>query len=209
VAFAAVAAGCGVGSDDAPRPLAADDVPFGLLEPRSTSTTSAPEAPAPNEVVQVYLLASDGRLEGVLRRVVATENRSTLAANALRVLLEGPTDEERAGGITSAIPTGTRLRGVLQPSDGVVTVDLSREFTTEGLEGRGQIAALAQVVFTATELDRISGVRFAIEGEPRAVPRGVAGGLTDAPLGRSAFPDLDPDGAPPPATTPAPSPPGR
>lgn len=82
--------------------------------------------------------------------------------STLDALLVGPTDDQQLLGVSSAVPAGTVLLGV-ELDDGVLTVNLSREFTSGGgssaMEGR-----VAQVTWTATAFDGIDGVRFAIEG---------------------------------------------
>ena len=55
--------------------------------------------------------------------------------------------------------------------------------------GRQQILALAQVVYTATELPSVDRVLFQIDGENVEVPNGN-GKLTSSPLGRLSYRDL-------------------
>jgi hypothetical protein len=69
---------------------------------------------------------------------------------ALQTLLEGPTAEERAEGLVSALPEGARL-GRLAIAGGVATVDLAAELTPE---------AQAQVVYTLTQFPTVDSVRL-------------------------------------------------
>ncbi|MDP8953858.1 MAG: GerMN domain-containing protein [Actinomycetota bacterium] len=126
----------------------------------------------------------------------------SVRAGLLELLL-GPTEEELARGLNSAITRSTTLLGVDGPRDGVVTVDLSDDLRSIG--GQGQRLALAQVVFTATAAPEVSAVRFAFEGQPSAVPDGQ-GASTTEPLDRTDFATFDPR-APlaPPAASPPPS----
>jgi spore germination protein GerM len=170
-------AACGVATDDEPRDLAAERVPFDLLAPQTTTTTTT-TTPIVTVPVLVYLLAND-RLVLASRELPAP----VTVADVMRSLLEGPTDEEAALGRRTAITTEVRLRSVTVES-GVATIDLSEEFAAIG--NPQQIEAIAQLVFTATSVAGVGAVRFAIEGEPRDVPAGD-GTLTPAPVGQADY----------------------
>jgi spore germination protein GerM len=116
--------------------------------------------------------------------------------------LRGPTEDELAQGLNSAIARSTVLLGVTGPQDGVVMVDLSDDLRSIG--GPGQRLALAQVVFTATATADVTGVLFAFEGQPSEVPNGK-GESTTEPLDRSDFATFDPT-APSPTSPQDPSP---
>ncbi len=79
-------------------------------------------------------------------------------------LFKGPTAAESNSvpAITSTIPDNTLLLGVTL-TDGVATVDLSREFESGGgsfsMSGR-----LAQVVYTLTQFPEIESVAFELDG---------------------------------------------
>ena len=173
----AALAGCGIQSDDGPRELAADDVPFGLLEPTTTSTsTTEPGAGRTN--VDVFLVR-DELLEPQTRPVAEQTPRG-----ALESLLGDIAAEEDRKGFRTAIPVDTRLRDLRQPTGSpTVVVDLSDEFLS--IQGSQQIKALAQVVCTLTDQrfdgPRITGVRFAFEGQMADVPNGDSE-LTSEPL---------------------------
>ena len=184
VALAVLVAACGISGEAEPREVAADDVPFGLLD--SNTTTTAPFPPETGVPVQVFLVNSESRLVGV-NRIVAEAN----AFGVMQGLLQPVTEEESAAGLTNNIPEDTTLLGVDEGSEpGTVVVNLSEEFFT--IQGPVQIAAVAQVVWTVTDLPGVSGVRFAFEGEIRPVPRGD-GETTSDPLGRPSFFDLSPE----------------
>jgi spore germination protein GerM len=185
VAGAALAAACGVPSEQAPRAISSADVPFGLLDAVGTTTTTASLVPElqPGVAVTVYLLDREGFLLPVGRRAAVGG-----PVDVLRSLLEGPRPEESAAGLRSALPVATELLGFRTgPETGAAIVDLSDDFLT--VQGEQQIKAVAQVVLTLTELPGITGVRFAFEGQVRPVFR-AQGDLTDAPLTRSSFTQL-------------------
>lgn len=90
--------------------------------------------------------------------------------SAMRALLAGPTASERARGIITVIPAGTRLLDA-EWRGSEVTLDLSHEFESGG----GSFAvrmAIAQVVYTVTQFPGVTAVRFRIDGEPREMLSG-------------------------------------
>lgn len=181
LALALGVAACGVPEDDEPRALSERGVPFGLLSPATTQTTSPIAQPAASAVVY---LVRENRLLPVQRQVRVPVS----AGRLLDALLEGPTQDEAAAGFRTAISSEARVRDVTAAA-GVVTIELSREFVE--VSGQDQILALAQIVFTATETDAAGAVRFRLDGEPVEVPR-ADGTLTSAPLTRADYAALAP-----------------
>ncbi len=108
--------------------------------------------------VQVWLVRG-GQLFSSARTVPAT---AAVGRAAMTALLAGPDAAERAAGVTSAVPAGTRLLG-LSIAGGTATVDLSRGF---GQAGSTAAARLAQVIYTLTQFPTVSQVRFEIGGVP-------------------------------------------
>ncbi len=162
VALAALAAGCGVPTGGSPKPIAAAQVPYGLL--RQTPTTTTPTQPESGALVDVFFLNASGTAAAVQREVVVP----AALRSVLDALLKGPTQGETLNGYTTAIPTGTRLLSV--SADGpVVTVNLSAPFAQ--LSGTAQIQAVEQVVFTVVaETTPATGVLFEVLGRPIDVP---------------------------------------
>jgi len=91
----------------------------------------------------------------------------------MRLLLDGPSPEDQADGLTTAIPSDTRLLGV-SVANRIATVNLSQEFeraSTTGSRPQDVYALrLAQVVFSLVELSDVDAVRFEYEGDLQAVP---------------------------------------
>ena len=172
-------AGCGVPSDDRPRRLAADEVPFELLTP--TSSTSTTDLRVAVEEIVVHLVEGD-HLVSVERQVLAPP----VLFRRMTALLQGVQAEEAALGLRTAVPVDTRLRKV-GVEDGVAIINMSSDLVGAG--GQEQVLAVAQLVFTATETSGVDGVRFQLEGRLIEVPRGD-GTLTAAPLRRADFPAL-------------------
>lgn len=179
----AVAAGaCGVPQDPAPRVLDASALPEELAVP-STTTTST-QAPVPRQAVQLYFV--DGEALGLpVERDLATP---TGPIAALEALIAGPTEEEASAGLTSGIPVEMVIR-TSDLTDGVLRVDLA-EGALEQIEGELQRLAIAQLVYTATELPGIDWLWVLIEGEPRALPTDE--GDVEAPVGRVHYASLGP-----------------
>lgn len=183
-ALVVVIAGCGIRGEGEPRDVAADDVPFGLLDANTTTTAVVPsEGSVP---VTVFLVTSEPRLVPVDR--LATNDTT---AGVMNALLQPVSEEESNEGLSNNIPEGTRLLDVHAGAlPETVVVNLSNEFTN--VQGPVQVAAVAQVVWTLTGLPNVRGVQFAFEGEIRPVPRGD-GETTSDPLGRPSFSDLAPE----------------
>lgn len=108
---------------------------------------------------------------------------------ALESLLAGPSETERAAGVTTAIPDSTDLLG-LNIEDGVATVDLSSEYE-QGSGSHAEFLRLGQVVYTITQFDTVRGVRFRINGEPVEV-FGGHGIILDRPQNRRDYRDYLP-----------------
>jgi spore germination protein GerM len=57
---------------------------------------------------------------------------------------------------------------MVEVTGGIATVTLSQDFANAPV--REQILALAQLVYTATELGGVHGVQFTVDGRPAQVP---------------------------------------
>ena len=125
----------------------------------STATTATETRPAMSSVA-VYLLR-DGKVSPVRRTI---ESTPAVARAALTQLLDGPTADERADGLSSAIPSGTALRDI-SLSDRVATVDLDGTFD-DGGGSASMLGRVAQVVATLTRFPTIERVAFRIDGAP-------------------------------------------
>jgi hypothetical protein len=160
------------------------------LGPPPGQTTAGPDVtgtlPA-SRSLQVWFVRH-GRLAPELRAHAETQRVATAAVNAL---LAGPTRPERASGIATAIPPGTRLIGISIDGD-VATVDLTSEFQAGG-GSRALKLRLGQIVYTLTEFATVKAVRFELDGAPVKVFSG-SGIVLDHPVSRSDYADLSPLG---------------
>ena len=175
--------GCG-GSSAPTRP---SSIPASSTTSATPGTTAPPpttQAPAPLDV-RVYLL--HGETIDVAHRTVPPTVRTATAA--LDELLAGPTPTERALGLTTAVPPGTRLLGVTI-AQGTATVNLTSAFASGG-GSLSMRARLAQVTFTLTQFPTVNGVVYQLEGTPVTV-FGGEGIMLDHPTTRAMFEDLTP-----------------
>jgi hypothetical protein len=176
-----VASGCGVRSQSSPTAIESDEVPFGLLEPEAGTADPDTGGFAAAEVT-IYLMGSNGLLP--VDREVA---RPAGPRKLLRALMAGPTPDESALGLQSALDPDAPPPTV-ERSGRRIQVELHEAFFTEGGPPSG---ALAQIVYTLTELEPRARVQFLVEGEPVEVPRGD-GVLTNRPVDRDDYTEQAP-----------------
>jgi hypothetical protein len=158
-------AGCGIPLDTEPQPI---EHPPGRLD---ASGNPAP-AGAGESTLRLYLVRN-GRLVRVTRRVPAPLG----ARQQLDALLRGPTSEESADGLTSALGTMDITGIELANRRATITIadPAAQAVRTDEVLGFGQI------VCTLTSQTEVGTVSFSSRGEPLGVPRGD-GALADSPL---------------------------
>ncbi len=170
--------------------------PTGSSEPVEKATT-----PVATTTVAIYLV--DGEvLEKVTRRVPKVPG---IGRQAMEALLAGPTSAESAAGVTTAIPDGTRLLGLVI-EEGTATVDLSPAYESGG-GTLGLTLRLAQVACTLDQFGTVDGVRFALAGRRVRVFSGN-GIVLEEPVSCDDYRDHLP-GQPPPPPPPPPCTPGE
>ena len=133
----------------------------GQVPDRPTTTAAGSPSTETSAVgtTTVTLFFTLGEKVGPVERAVPRVSR--IGAEAVKALLAGPTDGERADGDSTAVPTGTRFNG-LTIDEGVARVDLSRAFESGG--GLGLSLRLAQIVCTLDAFPTVEGVRFLLDG---------------------------------------------
>jgi hypothetical protein len=150
------------------------------------AATPSPSATAAGETtVLVYFLRGEelGTAERTLPKTVA------VAGAAMEALVGGPNADEKAAGLGTAVPAGTRLLGI-SVDGAVATVDLSGEFASGG-GSLSMTARVAQVVYTMTQFATIRAVEFMIDGE-RVAALGGEGVLVDDPQRRADWRSFEP-----------------
>lgn len=118
----------------------------------------------------VYFARDTGsafRLEAVPRVARAGGGVEERVRAQLAALASGPTDAEAGTGLATLVPEGTRLLGATL-DDGLLTVDLSREFTAGGGTA-SMMGRLYQVYYTLTQPADVDAVSLRVEGRPLTV----------------------------------------
>jgi spore germination protein GerM len=173
-------AACGIPTNGPPSAIAKDNVPFPLLNPVASTTTTNPATPPAVAVSEtIYLVAPSQHVIAVSRDV---QIPATLT-QVMEALLEGPTTAESSLGLQSFL-TGTKTKVSVSVTAGIATVD----FSTNPVQvvGPDQTLAIAQVVFTATQQPAVTGVLFQIAGQPIGVPT-ASGAQVPGPVNRAAY----------------------
>ena len=178
------ATGCGIASDDGPRDIpAADQVELGL--------GGDSNAGAAIGTARVYFLSPEVVGQAALLESVARDVAETPTA-MLQALLAGLNQTEQANQFRTALPVGTELLDARRQGF-VLRVDLSDAVLE--LSGEVLITALAQIVFTASEIQGVRGVRIMVAGADQQWPVG-SGELTSTPLTIYDYPGLVPSSQP-------------
>jgi spore germination protein GerM len=130
----------------------------------------------------VYLVR-EGHLAPVERPL--PQAARTVPEALLLALLQAAT----VTGFRTEVPSETDVNDV-EVEQGIATVDVSEEFE-QGGTGRSLALRVAQVVFTLTEDDRVSGVVFSIGGRTAAVTS-ARGEVLDRFVTRDDYSDFMP-----------------
>ncbi|WP_432534548.1 GerMN domain-containing protein [Kineococcus arenarius] len=173
-ALVAGLAGCGVDAQEEPTTVA--------LPVATTPTTAGSSSGA--FVLRVYFVRGN-RLVAVTRRTDTATPQTTLDQ-----LVSGPRRSEVADEVRTAVAPQD-LAATPDPAGGVV-VAAGRDFTNVG--GANQLLAVAQLVWTLTELRGVEHVRFTVEGQQVEVPTDE--GLTHEPVDRDDYASVAPPADP-------------
>jgi hypothetical protein len=168
--------------EEAPPPIAPPEEPLpdiGPAEPPveaedggpgtgpSVASPAAPPASPPSVAARdraLYFIEVDG--DGailrtrVIRPMPATDSP---LADTIRVLLQGPTADERNRGLITLIPPGAQLLSArIRGSTAYLSFSEDFQFNTYGVEG--YIGQLRQIIWTVTEFPNVEDVQILIEG---------------------------------------------
>jgi spore germination protein GerM len=188
---ALAAAGCAIQPDSAPR-----DIPEDLQERESPA--AVPAGGAAGGTDRIFLLAPDDS-DHLLRTVQRDTGRDATAL--LTALISGPNPTEFERGYRSVIPPTLALRSV-RVDDGVVHVDVSDALLD--LSGGDLTDAVAQIVFTASEIPGAASVLIRVDGATREWPDG-SGAQHRGPLTTYDFIGYAESAQPPFPASPAPT----
>jgi hypothetical protein len=151
----AIVAGCGIQTDDQPRAIPGAEPVAGA---------AAGGGAASGGTLRIYLVAP-----GEQRLLRSVPRSATTAQNLIEILLDGPNEEELQAGWISQIPADTQLLN-LNTRGTTLFLDLTADLTA--LPATVQPQALAQIVYTAAELEGVTGVQITIDGEAQPLPKG-------------------------------------
>lgn len=180
VGLAALASGCGVGTQATAQRIDPGSVPYHLLSPASTAPTPAPTGSGSTRLM-VYFEGPDG-----LVAVVRLVGPSPTVPIALAQLDKGPLSTEGGGQLQSPVSSATPV-AFKRVEGKVAYVSVPKAFTQLG--GQDQIVAAAQIVYTLTALSGISSVVLSVDGQAAQVP--ISGGtLKEGPLSRADYTGL-------------------
>ena len=190
VGLGLLAAGCaGNGAvtvgplDDSPSPSPSASA---STSPKPTpSTTASPGQSGPTVTYEVWFTRGESLF------VTKRTQPATVAVGSasLNAMLAGPNGAERAAGVGTTIPSGTKLLG-LNIENGIATVDMSGTYD-DGGGSASERMRLAQAVYTITQFPTVQGVNFRLDGEPVEAFSGE-GIVLDHPQTRADYDDLLP-----------------
>ena len=134
-------------------------------------------------VLPVYFVRK-GELAVAVRRLPADVN---VVRRAVDALVSGPTTAEQAAGLSTAVPSLSRVRTMRLEQGDVAVVDLTGSFAALGPSNSAELR-LAQIVYTVTTFP--VSVSFYIDGRPAKAIAGLV--LPDRPLTRDDFAQVVP-----------------
>lgn len=158
--------------------------PTPAVEP-SVSPTST--TPTKEDVPIVVYFSYKEKMQPVQR--YAPAGTTGVLKAALNALMEGPTDAEKAAGLSSQIPAGTKVNGVAIRGN-VAIIDLTTDYDSGG-GSLSMFNRIAQVVYTATQFKTVAAVEFRMEGKKLEV-LGGEGVELDGPQTRKDWEDEAP-----------------
>ena len=151
---------------------------------KNETKKTSPEILTTSAQLCFVIIDSDGAVSRqiVTRRIPKSDAPLT---DAVKALLSGPTQDEKAKNCMTLIPPGTKLLGATV-KNGIATLNFSEEFEYNKVGVEGYIAQLMQVVYTATSFSTVNSVQFIVEGQ-REDYLGSEGEWIGSPLSRSSF----------------------
>jgi spore germination protein GerM len=172
IAAAIALAGCGIANQASP-------VAIGNAAP-STTAPAQPPAPASTAAATLYFVSASNQL------VATRAGTLTGIGSVIEHLLAGPSSSESGAGMTSAIPTGTKLlsAGV---SGTLAKLDFSDQLAS--VSGQEQLLAFAEIVTTCTSLPNVNSVEISVAGQTVNAPL-PDGTLAQGPVTQSSYAGL-------------------
>ena len=172
IAVAAVLAACGGGNGGSPQPTATVTV---TASPSASPSPSPSASPSLATTPVTLYFVRRGKLGVAERRGPQTTTPATVA---IKALLKGPSVAERAAGLSTDIPAGTRLNA-LALAGGTATADFTSNFAQPAANA---VAArrVAETVYTLTQFPTVRRVVIKVGGRPLdQIASGGTGGSPD------------------------------
>jgi spore germination protein GerM len=155
-----VVSGCGIQNDDEPRGIDDSNRPDFVA-----NTSNAPISSSGSD--RIYLLAPSNPTESHRLRAAARDVGDS-ARQRLQSLFGPLSVTESIDRLTTAIPDGMQLNSAVLRSDGTLVVDVTDELLA--LSINALIDAVAQIVFTASEVSEVQQVELLVNGRARQWP---------------------------------------
>ena len=189
----ALVAGCGIPDESEPRAVAPERIP----EQLQPSEIAPPITTEPTGVTYpIYMLTTtpDGESEVLYRNEVTFQGPETPSSRSMvqRLLDSGP-EEILSAGVFNALPDDLDFAETGNGFE-IVDGDLARitlNDAIENVENDRFTQAIAQIVFTATEVGGVERVQFLDEeGDPIEIPTGES---SEEIVTRDDFAGLEPE----------------
>lgn len=175
VLLAALLSSCGLPGSGNARTVADDDVPYRLLDPETSVSSS--DDPAALAVTPLVFWVDGERLLPTSIGQRCSEPAEVVVQDLLDVLAAGPAADARTKGRSSVVPTDSRIE-LVGIEGGTATVDLQ---TDTSLSAEQLPVAVGQIVLTVTSAPSVESVVLTSDGEPIQVPL-PRGPLTGEPV---------------------------
>jgi spore germination protein GerM len=170
--LAGATAGCSIPTQGDPSSIPASKVPFNLLDPHpSTTTTTQPKAYVSRQVF--FINSSTQELQAEPRYVAPPASLTSI----ITAMLQGPAESETDVG--TAIPSDVSVLSTNSLPGNIVVVNMNGAFAQ--ITGVELERAVAQIVATVAAADGAgTGVVFDVDGQRTAVP--IANGSVNGPV---------------------------
>lgn len=150
VTAVAAVASCGLSPEAAPRDLPAEERDLGAVSSGSDNEAEGPD--------RIYLAAP-----GEERQIRSVPRDAVTRTDLFETLLAGPNDDEAEQQYSTFIPSALELRSPVRLQGSLLFLDVSDQLLE--LTGTSLTQALAQIVYTAAELDGVSRVQITVDGQ--------------------------------------------
>jgi spore germination protein GerM len=166
VVVALLGAGCAIPTQGTPVSIAPSKVPFGLLNPHPSTTTTTLPKPSSLVSVKIFFLNSNAN-----NQLTAADRVLSVPAPLTAILsdlIAGPSSTEQNNGLITAIPNDVTVLSATTNGN-IVTVNFNSAFGL--IAGTATEEAVAQVVATVANAEGLgTGVIFQIDGVATSVP---------------------------------------